>query len=197
MHRTLRFEHTVLLCFLKISCSYFLTNTMEQSPSRETLLGSPRIYGTRIFITKSQRCASWSYSMPDESSSFPVLLRPILISSSYNRQVLPSGLLLWSFATNPVCMSILPLSRYQTPCQSHPPWFGDLNNILLGVPFMKPFIVQFPSASCCFLPLWLKYLSQHPLREYPPPLMREFEFCIQTKQQVKLWVFVFRSSSFG
>jgi len=96
--------NTRWFCFLKISCSYFLTNTMEQSPSRETLLGSPRIYGSRIFITKSQRCASWSYSVPDESSSCPVLLKPILISS-YKRQVLPSGLLFWSFATKS-CMHI-------------------------------------------------------------------------------------------
>ena len=104
MHRTLRFEHTVLLCFLKISCTYFLTSAMEHSPSRESLLGSPRIYGTRIFITKSQWCASWSYSLPDESSSCPVLLSPILISS-YKRQVLPSGLVLWSFATRS-CMHV-------------------------------------------------------------------------------------------
>jgi hypothetical protein len=75
---------------------------------------------------------------------------------------LPNGLFLQVFRLN-MNFSSLPWMLHSHP--SHPPWYGHINNICLGVQIMKIITMKFPT-SCHFLPLRSKYSPRHPVLKH-------------------------------
>jgi len=82
------------------------------------------------------------------------------------------------------------LNIYHMPCPYHSLSFVHCNNIRQQVLMMKILALQFPPASCYFLPPSSKYLPQNPDINYCR-LHERFKIHAQTKWHAKFWLLYF------
>jgi hypothetical protein len=69
-----------------------------------------------------------------------------------------------------ICISLLP-HICQIPSLSRPPWFDHPKNIWLAVRITKLLFMLFSPVCCHLHPAMPLYVRQHPVLEYPQPLI--------------------------
>jgi len=123
------------------------------------------------------------YPVPDQSSPFPISL-PVLQGPVYI-----------IFLSTPVSSKRSPHQILYSPllcpilvtCPAHLIRLNHPNNIFWGIQIFM-FLIIFP---CYLVPLWPKYLRQHPIPEHPQPVWQRFTPTKNNRQIILLYILIF------